>query len=73
MIQGRSIDKRSKRVGSRREFGHFELDMIVGKRNCQESIIMTLIERKSRFQFKCLIDGRDADSMNYARHSIMRE
>lgn len=73
MLQGRSIDERPKRVESRREFGHFELDTIVGKRNGQESVIMTLIERKSRFQFMRLIDGRDADSVNYAMRGIIGE
>lgn len=64
MLTGRSIDDRPKRVDSRREFGNFELDTIVGKRNGQESVLMTLIERKTRFQFVRLIDGRDADSVN---------
>jgi len=72
-LAGRSIDERPKRVDSRREFGHFELDTIVGKRNGQESVIMTLIERKSRFQFMRLIDGRDADSVNHAMRGIIAE
>nr|WP_318530833.1 IS30 family transposase [Lacticaseibacillus jixianensis] len=73
MLQGRSIDERPKRVESRSEFGHSELDTIVGKRNGQESVIMSLIERKSRFPFMRLIDGRDADSVNYAMRGIISE
>ena len=34
---------------------------------------MTLIERKSRFQFMRLIEGRDADSVNYAMLDIISE
>ena len=60
-------------MDSRREFGHFELDTVVGKRGGQESVIMTFIERKSRFQFMRLIDGRDADSVNYAMRGIVAE
>jgi len=44
-----------------KEFGHFEIDTIVGKRDGKESVIMTLIERQTRFQIIRLIDGRDAD------------
>ncbi|WP_461216034.1 IS30 family transposase [Lacticaseibacillus sp. GG6-2] len=73
LLTGRSIDERPKRVDSRREFGHFELDTVVGKRDGQESVIMTFIERKSRFQFMRLIDGRDADSVNYAMRGIVAE
>ena len=73
MLTGRSIDDRPKRVDSRREFGNFELDTVVGKRNGQESVLMTLIERKTRFQFVRLIDGRDTDSVNYAMRAIVKD
>jgi IS30 family transposase len=73
MLTGRSIDDRPKRVDNRREFGNFELDTVVGKRNGQESVLMTLIERKTRFQFVHLIDGRDADSVNHAIRAIVKD
>ncbi|GEO54784.1 IS30 family transposase [Lactiplantibacillus argentoratensis] len=73
LLQGRSIDDRPKRVDNRHEFGHYELDTIVGHRNGQESVIMTFIERKSRHQFMRLIDSRDADSVNYALREIIAE
>lgn len=73
LLQGRSIDDRPKRVDNRHEFGHYELETIVGHRNGQESVIMTLIQRKSRHQFMRLIDSRDADSVNYALHGIVAE
>ncbi|AWI39925.1 IS30 family transposase [Lactiplantibacillus plantarum] len=70
---GRSINERPKRVNSRREFGHFEIDTVVGKRNGRESVILTLNERKSRCEFMRLIDGKDADSVNYALKEITNE
>nr|WP_270235947.1 MULTISPECIES: IS30 family transposase [Lacticaseibacillus] len=73
MLTGRSIDERPKRVDNRKEFGNFELDTVVGKRNGQESVLMTLIERKTRFQFVRLIDSRDADSVNHAMHAIVKD
>jgi len=65
-LRGRSIDERPAAVASRQEFGHFEIDTIVGLRNGRESVIMALIERQSRFEIMRLLDGRDADSMAYA-------
>lgn len=49
------------------------LNTIVGKHDGHESVIMTLIERQTRFQIICLIDGRDADSVGYAMRAIITE
>ncbi len=73
LLQGRSIDDRPKRVDNRYELCHYELDTIVGHRNGQESVIMTLMERKSHHQFMRLIDSRDANSVNYALQGIVAE
>ncbi len=73
MLKGCSINDRPKRVDNRRGFGNFELDTVVGKRNGQESVLMTLIERKTHFQFVRLIDGRDADSVNHAMRAIVKD
>lgn len=70
---GRSIEDRPKCVNSRREFGHFEIDTVVGKRNGCESVILTLNERQSRCEFMRLIDGKDADSVNYTLRDITNE
>jgi len=54
-----SIDERPDKVNSRDEFGHFEMDLVVGKDN--KGFILTLIERKTRF-FMCrfLPEGKNA-------------
>lgn len=72
-ILGRSIEERPAEVDSRETFGHFEIDTIVGNRNDHESVIMTLIERQTRFQIIRLIDGRDTDSVDYAMRGIITE
>ncbi|MCS6105598.1 IS30 family transposase, partial [Clostridium botulinum] len=69
-ILGRSIEKRPESVDLREDFGDFEIDTIVGKRNGHESVVLTLIERKSRFEIMRLIDGRNADSVDYAMKEI---
>lgn len=69
---GRGIEEWPKIVERRKQYGHWEMDTIVGKRKGKESVILTLIERKTRCQILRLIDGRDADSVEYALHEIQR-
>lgn len=45
-----SIEERPEKVNNREEFGHFEMDLIVGKDN--KGIVLTLTERVSKF-FMC--------------------
>lgn len=42
-----SIEQRPEKVNNREEFGHFEMDLVVGKDN--QGAILTLTERVSRF------------------------
>jgi IS30 family transposase len=70
---GRGIDERPESVEDREEFGHFELDTVQGKRDGQESVILTLVERKTRMLITSLIDGKDAESVCYALRKIMKQ
>lgn len=72
-ILGLSIEERPSVVNNREEFGHFEIDTIVGLRNSQESVILTMIERKTRFQIIRLIDSKDADSVAYMMNNINKK
>ncbi|KAA9233757.1 IS30 family transposase [Aerococcus mictus] len=45
---GKSIDQRCPAVLSREEFGHWELDLAIGKKTKGEPCIITLVERKTR-------------------------
>lgn len=72
-LLGRSIEERPNSVDKRESFGDFEIDTIVGKRNGHESVVLTLTERKTRFEIMRLIDGRDADSVDYAMKEIIKK
>lgn len=65
-ILGKSIENRPDHVENREEFGHFEIDTVIGKRKGAETALLTLTERKTRFEIIRLIDGKDADSVAYA-------
>jgi len=58
---GKSIDERTAEVLSRKTFGHYEGDTIVGAGN--KSAVLTMIERKTGKGFLFKIDGKTADEV----------
>ncbi len=60
-----SIDERPKEVDDREEFGHFEMDLVIGKEN--KGAILTLTERKTRhFLCRFLPHGKVAKHVSEA-------
>lgn len=47
-ILGKSIEERPETVNSREEFGHWEIDSVLGKKKDTEPAIMTIVERQTR-------------------------
>lgn len=45
---GRRIDQRPQAADGREEFGHWEIDLIVGPQGAGKASLMTLVERKTR-------------------------
>ena len=48
-LGGFSIEFRDKTIDTREEFGHREIDCVNGKRNGKTVVLMTLVERKTRY------------------------
>lgn len=48
---GKSIEQRDIEILSRNTFGHWEMDSVMGNVNKSKNNLITLIERKTRFQF----------------------
>lgn len=46
---GRSIEKRPDCVATRERFGDWELDLVVGSKSRDDHVLMTLLERKTRY------------------------
>lgn len=59
-IVGTSIDLRPKRINVRREFGHWETDLMEGKRGDQ--VVSVQIERKTRYLMMSLLPDKTATS-----------
>ncbi|MDO6299408.1 IS30 family transposase [Enterococcus gallinarum] len=69
-ILGELIEKRSDIVDSREEFGHWEIDTVVGLRTGKDHALLTLTERKTRYEMIIKIDGKVADPVNRALKTL---
>lgn len=58
-----SIEKRDEEIDKRLDFGHFELDTVVGKRDGKHECLMTLTERKTRFEMVFKLSGKTAEEV----------
>jgi IS30 family transposase len=45
---GRSIEERPAEISERKEFGHWECDLVLGAKSGGDEALFTLVERKSR-------------------------
>ena len=69
--KGTSIEERPFNSDDRTEFGHWEGDTIVGSRNIKNSgAILTLVERKTRFQLTIKMKDRKSDTVYKAIKKI---
>ena len=60
---GRSIEERPAEIENREEFGHWEADLVIGKKSGKDQVLLTLAERKSRQYWMLPIKDREADSV----------
>lgn len=63
---GISIEERPKTINDRQEFGHWEIDTVVGSRTGQEAVLVTLVERKTRYEIILKADGKNAEAVTRA-------
>lgn len=70
---GASIEERPEVVNSRTEEGHWEGDTVVGKRNGQEAVILTLLEKKTQNYLAIRISGKTSEAVNAAMAALREE
>lgn len=63
---GKSIEERPEAVGTRKTFGHWEVDTVVGNKTKSDAVLLTLVERQTRFEVILKLAGKDAESVNQA-------
>jgi IS30 family transposase len=61
-LKGSSIDERPKEIENREEYGHWEMDTVVGKK-ARSSVLLVLSERKRREEIIIKIADRTQESV----------
>lgn len=65
-ILGISIDQRPSEIDDRQTFSHWEIDTVVGNKVKTDSVLLTLVERQTRFEIILKLKGKDKESLDHA-------
>jgi transposase, IS30 family len=68
-ILGQSIEQRPAEILAREEFGHWEIDTVVGRRSTDEALL-TLTERKTRQELIIRLANKDGESVQTAMKEL---
>lgn len=70
---GRSISERPESVLNRKEFGHWEADLVKGKKTKNQPAIIMLVERQTRFAFAMKINNFKSDTVLMAFQNMLHK
>lgn len=70
---GTCIEKRPDIVNTREEFGHWEIDTVIGKKEGSNEVLLTMTERKTRAEIIRKIDGKNIMAIKQAVQDILNE
>ena len=70
---GRSISERPEIVSQRVEEGHWEGDTVVGKRDGQEAVVLSLLEKKTQQYLAIRIPGKTSEAVLEAMKGLREE
>ncbi len=72
-IYGKSIEERPTVVADREEIGHWEIDTVIGKKEGQEAVLLTLTERITNKEIIVKIPGKNAESVQSVMIDIRKQ
>ena len=70
---GRSIDERPEEISLREEFGHWEIDSVIGSKDRGEPVVMTMLERKTRDSLFIKAEDHTAEAINAALDHVFSD
>lgn len=70
---GTSIEERPEEANNRSEFGHREIDLVLFKRTKNEAVLLTLVERQTRYTLIRKIGGKTAKCVLQSLRSIFKK
>lgn len=68
---GTSIEERPESVELREEFGHWEIDSVIGKKSEKEPAIMTVVERKVRMSLWIKVKNHTTEAIDEALSELI--
>lgn len=71
LLLGRSIEERPKHILNRKEFGHWEIDLVIGSKSGKDEVLMTLVERKTRYLIVIKLPDKTPGSVMRALKGFM--
>lgn len=72
-LKGRSIEERPKEVDERKQVGHWEMDLVIGKRGASQAVLLTLTERVTRQEIIRKLPDKKHSSVVHALDVIERQ
>ncbi|MGM8214831.1 IS30 family transposase [Bacillaceae bacterium W0354] len=69
-VLGPSIKDRPEKVDTREQFGHWEIDTLIGTKTKDDPVLLTLVERKTRFEIIFKIDQKSQDYVDQAMKQL---
>jgi len=60
---GKSIEERPRSIEERKEFGHWEIDTVIGKKSGNDSVLLTIVERQTRYAIVRQIASKTAQTV----------
>ena len=69
----KSIEERPESVDLRKEFGHWEIDSVLGKKKDTEPAIMTIVERQTRMSLWIKIKDHSSEAMDKALLDLINQ
>ncbi|WP_434547342.1 IS30 family transposase [Mammaliicoccus sciuri] len=69
-VLGPSIETRPSEIESRQSFGHWEIDTVIGTKDKSKPVILTLVERQTRFEILEIIESKSADAVSHALKNL---
>ena len=72
-VFGTGIDARQQIAANRIECGHWEIDTVIGHKADRESVVLTIVEKKTDYYIALKIPGKDADSVITALEVLREE
>ncbi len=67
---GKSIEERQSDIYNRDEFGHWEIDTVIGEKSGSDCVLLTILERNTRYAIVRKITSKTADAVMSELKSI---